>query len=190
MQTESPLPVRDAEEQMVLVDADDRVIGTEGKLAVHRIGALHRAFSVIVWDRSGRQLIQKRARGKYHSGGLWTNACCGHPRPGEDIAAAALRRLEEEMGIACPLESLGTIHYRAELDGGLWEHELVHVFRGTYEGLVAPHPAEVENYCWARLENLRDSIAEDPKAFSVWFRQYVAAQWPMALAAPEGLGPD
>jgi isopentenyl-diphosphate Delta-isomerase len=186
MQTESPLPVRSAEELMVLVDADDRVIGTEGKLAAHRSGALHRAFSVIVWDRAGRQLVQKRARGKYHSGGLWTNACCGHPRPGEDVGEAALRRLEEEMGFACRLESLGTILYRAELDGGMSEHELVHVFRGTYEGPVAPDPVEVEDYRWARLDDLRADIAKDPEAFSVWFRQYVAAQWPMALAVPAG----
>jgi isopentenyl-diphosphate Delta-isomerase len=185
MQTENRLSMRDAEELMVLVDADDRAIGTEGKLAAHKSGALHRAFSVIVWDSAGRQLIQKRARGKYHSGRLWTNACCGHPRPGEDTAAAALRRLEEEMGFACKLEGLGTILYRAELDGGLCEHELVHVFRGTYEGPVAPDPAEVEDYRWACLEDLRADIAEDPEAFSVWFRQYVAAQWPMALAAPE-----
>ena len=177
--------MRGTEELMVLVDADDRVLGTEGKLAAHRSGALHRAFSVIVWDKAGRQLIQKRACGKYHSGGLWTNACCGHPRPGEEVASAALRRLEEEMGFACKLESLGTIFYHAELDGGLSEHELVHVFRGIYEGQVAPDAAEVEDYRWARLEDLRADIAAHPEAFSVWFRQYVAAQWPMALAAPE-----
>lgn len=179
------MPERDDKELMVLVDEDDREIGLEGKLAAHRSGALHRAFSVIVWDRAGRQLIQKRARSKYHSGGLWTNACCGHPRPGEDVAAAARRRLEEEMGFACPLEGLGTILYRAELDGGMSEHELVHVFRGIYEGAVAPDPAEVEDYRWARLEALYADIAADPEAFSVWFRQYVAAQWPMALAAPD-----
>jgi isopentenyl-diphosphate delta-isomerase len=189
MQSETPLPApdaRDEEELMVLVDAQDRVLGTAGKLAAHRSGALHRAFSVIVWDSEGRQLIQKRARSKYHSGGLWTNACCGHPRPGEDVGAAALRRLEEEMGFACKLENLGTILYRAQVDGGLWEHELVHVFRGIYVGAVAPDPAEVEAYRWARLEDLRADIEAEPEAFSVWFRQYVAAQWPMALAAPEG----
>ena len=189
MQTETPLPTpgsRETEELMVLVDAQDRVLGTEGKLAAHKSGALHRAFSVIVWDRSGRQLIQKRSAGKYHSGGLWTNACCGHPRPGEDVGAAALRRLEEEMGFTCKLESLGTILYRAEVGGGLLEHELVHVFRGIHEGPVAPDPAEVADYRWARLDDLRADIAAAPESFSVWFRQYVAAQWPMALAAPEG----
>lgn len=176
----------DAEELMVLVDDDDRVVGTAGKLDTHRQGALHRAFSVIVWDGAGRLLLQKRSTGKYHSGGLWTNACCGHPRPGEDIAKAALRRLEEEMGFACPLEAVGTISYRAELDQGMVENEMVHVFRGLYEGPLTPEPAEVEGYQWAGLDAVRADVAAMPERFSVWFRQYIAAQWPMALAAPRG----
>ena len=114
-------------ELMILVDEDDREIGIADKLETHRRGALHRAISVIIWDSAGRLLLQKRAASKYHSGGSWTNACCGHPRPGEDVEAAALRRLEEEMGFTCPLESLGTIRYRAELDQGMIEHELVHM---------------------------------------------------------------
>jgi isopentenyl-diphosphate delta-isomerase len=171
-------------EMMVLVDADDRVIGTEEKLETHRRGALHRAFSIIVWDSAGRQLLQRRSASKYHSGGLWTNACCGHPRPGEDVHDAALRRLQEEMGFTCKLESLGTIRYRAELDHGMIEHELVHMFRGVHDGTVAPSPAEAEGYQWARLEDVRADVAVMPQRFSAWFREYVAAQWPMALAAP------
>jgi isopentenyl-diphosphate delta-isomerase len=174
-------------ELMVLVDADDQVIGTEEKLAAHRRGALHRAFSVIVWNSAGRQLLQKRSLSKYHSGGLWTNACCGHPRPEEDTATAALRRLNEEMGFNCPLEALGTIRYRAELDHGLTEHELVHVFRGIYDGVVAPDPAEAEGYQWATLNDLHADVAVMPQRFSVWFREYLAAQWPMALAAPSSV---
>ena len=127
-------------ELMILVDEDDREIGIADKLETHRRGALHRAISVIVWDSAGRLLLQKRAAGKYHSGGSWTNACCGHPRPGEDVEAAALRRLEEEMGFTCPLESLGTIRYRAELDHGMIEHELVHMFRGLYDGTDRAEP--------------------------------------------------
>jgi isopentenyl-diphosphate delta-isomerase len=176
--------MRDQEELLVLVDAGDHVIGTAGKLEAHHAGALHRAFSVIVWDGMGRQLLQKRHVSKYHSGGLWTNACCGHPRPGEAIGAAASRRLEEEMGFVCPLGPLGTITYLAELDGGMTEHELVHVFRGVYEGRVAPNPQEAEGYQWASLDELRADSAAAPERYSVWFRQYVAAQWPMALARP------
>src|SRR3954468_11389591 len=83
--------------EVVLVDADDREIGRAEKMAAHRSGALHRAFSVFVFDGDGRVLLQRRARGKYHSGGLWSNTCCGHPLPGEDVAAGGRRRLREEM---------------------------------------------------------------------------------------------
>jgi isopentenyl-diphosphate delta-isomerase len=96
-----------------------------------------------------------------------------------------MRRLKEEMGFACPLESLGIIRYRAELDQGMTEHELVHVFRGLYDGVIAPDPEEAEGYQWARLEDVRADVAAMPQRFSVWFREYVAAQWPMALAAPD-----
>ncbi len=147
--------MRDSEELMVLVDADDRIIGTGDKLETHRKGALHRAFSVIVWNSAGRLLLQKRAIRKYHSGGLWTNTCCGHPRPEEDIEAAARRRLKEEMGFTCKLSPLGTITYRAELEGGMIEHELVHVFRGLYDGTVAPDPNEAEGYRWASLADVQ-----------------------------------
>jgi isopentenyl-diphosphate delta-isomerase len=177
----------DAEELMVLVDDDDRVIGEGGKLEVHRRGALHRAHSVIVWDSAGRLLLQKRNARKYHSGGLWTNACCGHPRPGEDALAAAMRRLGEEMGFTCPLEPLGTIRYRAELDDGMIEHELVHIFRGVYDGPVSPDPVETEGYQWASLEQVKADAAAMPLRFSAWFRQYVDAQWPMALARPSAI---
>jgi len=171
-------------ELMILVDEDDREIGIADKLETHRRGALHRAISVIIWDSAGRLLLQKRAASKYHSGGSWTNACCGHPRPGEDAETAALRRLEEEMGFTCSLEGLGTIRYRAELDHGMIEHELVHMFRGLYDGPVAASPAEAEGYQWARLEDVRADVAVMPQRFSAWFREYIAAQWPMALAAP------
>jgi isopentenyl-diphosphate Delta-isomerase len=179
-----------AEDLMVLVDDADRVIGTAGKRDAHHQGALHRAFSVIVWDSAGRLLLQKRHHGKYHSGGLWTNTCCGHPRPGEDIAAAALRRLEEEMGFTCSLTGLGTIRYRAELDHGAIEHEIVHVFRGLHDGEVAPNPAEAEGYQWSSLDDVRADVAAMPLRFSVWFRAYIAAQWPMALALPEHASPS
>ena len=177
-------------ELMILVDEDDREIGIADKLETHRRGALHRAISVIIWDSAGRLLLQKRAASKYHSGGSWTNACCGHPRPGEDVEAAALRRLEEEMGFTCPLESLGTIRYRAELDHGMIEHELVHMFRGLYDGTIAPNPAEAEGYQWARLEDVRADVAAMPQRFSAWLREYIAAQWPMALAAPASRSDD
>jgi isopentenyl-diphosphate delta-isomerase len=172
-------------EPLILVDDADRDIGTGEKLDVHRRGLLHRAFSVIVWDRHGRLLLQKRAQTKYHSAGLWTNACCGHPRPGETAEAAAARRIDEEMGFTCPLEWLGVVRYRAAFDNGLTEHEIVHVFRGRYDGPIEPDASEVEAYEWRHPEAIRDDIAAGPERFSVWFRRYVAEGWPIRPAPSE-----
>ncbi|WP_334149133.1 isopentenyl-diphosphate Delta-isomerase [Hyphomicrobium sp.] len=169
-----------AREHLVLVDADDTEIGTAEKLDAHRRALLHRAFSVIVWDSAGRQLLQKRAAIKYHSGGLWTNACCGHPRPGESVVAAARRRLAEEMGFVCPLEWLGTVQYSAAFQNGLTENEIVHVFRGRYDGELKPDPAEAEDYQWSDLDRIRSDIAAAPDRFSVWFLRYMTEEWPLA----------
>lgn len=171
-------------ESLILVDADDRDIGTAEKIDAHRRGLLHRAFSVIVWDSSGRQLLQKRAAEKYHSGGLWTNTCCGHPRPGETVEAAARRRLGEEMGFTCDLEWLGVVQYHAAFDNGLAEHEIVHVFRGHYDGPLDPNPAEAEDYRWSGLDAIRGDIAASPERFSVWFLRYMAEEWPVTLMPP------
>ncbi|MDQ8699561.1 isopentenyl-diphosphate Delta-isomerase [Hyphomicrobium sp. LHD-15] len=171
-------------ESLILVDEDDLEIGTAEKIDAHQRALLHRAFSVIVWDSRGRQLIQKRASTKYHSGGLWTNACCGHPRPGEAVEAAAVRRLGEEMGFSCPLEWLGLVRYDAAFGNGLAEREIVHVFRGLYDGPIAANPAEAEGYQWCSLASVRADIAAMPDRFSVWFRRYIAEDWPMALAPP------
>ncbi len=167
-----------AEERVVLVDEADRPIGTAPKLEAQRQGRLHRALSVVVRDRAGRFLLQKRARGKYHSGGLWTNTCCSHPRPDEPVAEAARRRLAEEMGIeAEPVPILTTI-YRAELDNGLIEHELVHVFAVTYEGPVRPDPAEADGFAWVAPDELVADIARRPERYSYWFKLYVREHWP------------
>ena len=177
------LEERPEAEQVVLVDADDRPTGTAGKMAAHRDGALHRAFSVIVWNSKGEVLLQRRALCKYHSGGLWTNACCGHPRPGEFVAAAALRRLGEELGFGCPLEELGTITYRAELDQGLVEHEFVHVFRGTFDGAIEPAPEEVSEVRWISPVALLSAFDETPEIFTAWFVKYMRAVWPLERPA-------
>ena len=167
-------------EEVVLVDAYDHVIGREEKISAHRRGVLHRAFSVMIWDGAGRMLLQQRAIGKYHSGGLWTNACCGHPRPGEAAVDAAARRLSEEMGFIARLAPVGPFTYRAELDSGLTEHELVHVFRGIYEGSLCPDPAECDGYTWAApAEIVREAVAR-PERFTAWFKKYLAAGWPVA----------
>lgn len=174
----------DAAEMVVLVDASDRAVGTAAKLEAHRRGDLHRAFSVLVHDGAGNLLLQKRAAGKYHSGGLWTNACCGHPRPGEGVADAAHRRLEEEMGIRCALSPLGTLIYRADVGGGLVEHELVHLFAGVHRGAVDPDPHEAEDYAWRPLGEIRREAEAEPQRFTAWFRRYLDE--PQRLAALEG----
>jgi len=168
------------QEEIVLVDHEDREVGIGEKLETHRRGDLHRAFSVMIWDGKGRLLLQRRKIDKYHSGGLWTNSCCGHPRPGESAADAALRRLNEEMGITCALTPIGTFTYRAELGGGLIEHELVHLFRGIYDGAIAPNPEECDGYSWSAPDTIERQIARAPESFSAWFRKYVEAGWPVS----------
>ena len=128
----------------------------------------------------GRLLLQRRHIGKYHSGGLWTNTCCGHPRPGETPIEAAVRRLDEEMRVICNLVPIGTFTYRAELAAGLAEHEFVHLFRGRYEGVIAPDPRECDGYSWSAPDVIRRQIRTVPQAFSAWFRKYVEADWPLA----------
>src|SRR5918993_2028073 len=155
-----------AQEEVILVDEHDRVVGAGEKLRAHREGALHRAFSVFVFDAGGRLLLQRRARTKYHSGGLWSNTACGHPRPGEETAAAARRRLREEMNFDCELREEFAFLYRAELEGGLVEHEYDHVFAGTFAGRPAPDPAEVEDWEWVKVEELRRAVGREPARYS------------------------
>lgn len=167
------------EEHVVLVDDDDRETGAAEKIDAHRAGLLHRAFSVIVWNSQGQQLLQRRALSKYHSAGLWTNTCCGHPRPGEHLAAAAVRRLGEEMGFTCTLEETGTVRYRAAVGNGLTEHEIVHILRGRYDGPVRPDPLEADAYDWRSPGAIQSSILAAPADFTVWYRTYVTEQWPV-----------
>src|SRR5215207_2015722 len=163
-----------AAEQLILVDASDRELGVGEKMEVHRAGALHRAFSVFIFDGAGRLLLQKRARGKYHSGGLWSNTACGHPRPGETTRAAARRRLREEMGFDCELREAFEFVYRAELDGALVEHEYDHVFVGTHAGEdPAPDDSEVEDWRWVSMEELRRCLREEPERYSYWLKAAV-----------------
>ncbi len=158
------------EEQVILVNDRDRELGLEEKLRAHRDGALHRAFSVFIFDGTGRLLLQKRARGKYHSGGLWSNTACGHPRPGETTRAAARRRLREEMSLDCELREAFEFIYRAELDGALVEYEYDHVFVGTHDGSPAPDPSEVEDWRWVSMDALRRGLQEEPHHYSYWLK--------------------
>lgn len=166
--------VKPLEELVVVVDPDDRTLGVTPKLAAHVSGTLHRAFSVVVADGEGRILLQQRAADKYHSGGLWSNSCCGHPRPGEHVADAAARRLEEEMGIRCALEVVGTVQYRAALPNGLVEHEVDHVFVAHWRGEPTPDPVEVAAWSWAHLAAVRLYLAIRPDRYTAWLAPVLA----------------
>jgi len=155
---------------VILVDESDMQIGTMEKLEVHQKALLHRAFSVFVFNNSGEILLHKRALKKYHSAGLWTNACCSHPCPGEETLPSAKKRLQEEMGIDIPLKKAFDFTYKASFENGLTEYEFDHVFVGTYEGEIFPNADEVSDYCYKSVEEIRDSIQTHPQKYTEWFK--------------------
>ena len=157
------------QDYVIAVDASDRELGQVEKLQAHRTPVLHRAFSVFVLDDRGAMLLQRRAAGKYHSAGLWSNACCGHPRPGEPVLTAASRRLAEEMGIECALTAAGTVAYSIDVGGGLREDEFNHVLAGLFTGEARPDPREVCDWQWMTAEALQAARERDPAGFTPWF---------------------
>jgi isopentenyl-diphosphate delta-isomerase len=158
------------EEKVLLVDTQDRALGTMPKLEAHQKGVLHRAFSVFILNRQNALMLQQRAWDKYHSPGLWTNTCCSHQREGEDSLAAGKRRLQEEMGLEAPLTPLFTFIYKAPFDNGLTEHELDHVLLGYSEQSPNPNPQEVADWQWMPLEEVQQKLTEQPEQFTVWFK--------------------
>lgn len=157
-------------DHVILVDSEDREIGTMEKMQTHERGLLHRAFSVFVFDPAGRLLLQRRAFDKYHCGGLYTNTCCSHPRPGEETESAATRRLKEEMGFECELKWIFPMVYEAKFENGLVENEYDHVFLGRYEGPVLPDPDEVAEWQWIEPAALLRWMSEKPDEFTPWFK--------------------
>lgn len=155
---------------VVLVDDLDTSLGTMDKLEAHQKGLLHRAFSVLVFNSQRELLIHRRAMGKYHSGGLWTNTCCSHPMPEEDTMDAAHRRLEEEMGFDCPIVPVFQFQYEAKLDRGLTEKEYDHVFLGIFDGKPRPNTLEVMDFRYVALEDLKEEMNSDPSQFTEWFK--------------------
>jgi isopentenyl-diphosphate delta-isomerase len=157
-------------EQVILVDKDDNRIGVREKLDAHRNGELHRAFSVFVFNAQGALLIQQRAESKYHTSGMWTNTCDGHPRPGEETLSAARRRLLEEMGFDCELAEAFAITYQADLGDDLVEHEYDHVLVGWFDGEPAPDPDEASDWKWIDMETLAQDMQAQPDSYAPWFR--------------------
>jgi isopentenyl-diphosphate Delta-isomerase len=160
------------EEQLILVDEGNRATGSDGKTAVHRSGLLHRAFSIFIVDGRGRIVLQRRNPKKYHSGGLWANSCCGHPRSGERTISAARRRLGEELGVTTPLSFGFFARYRAELDNGMHENEFVYVYFGRLASELRPDPAEIAGVALLSCQEIRRRIGQDPDAFTFWLRHY------------------
>ena len=161
-----------SEEQLILVDERNRATGSAGKTAIHRSGLLHRAFSIFMVDDRGRIVLQQRSREKYHSGGLWANSCCGHPRPGERTLSAARRRLGEELGVTGELSFGFFARYEAELGNGMHENEFVYVYFGLLQAEPKPDPAEIADVAHWSFDDISRHIRRDPDSFTFWFKHY------------------
>ena len=159
-----------SKENVILVDEKDNQVGLMPKLEAHEKGLLHRAFSIFIFNSDYKLLLQKRASSKYHSGGLWTNTCCSHPRDGEDTMDAASRRLYEEMGIKTSLRKVHEFIYRAELDNNLIENEFDHVFYGIYNDDPVLNTDEADDFKWIDMETLKNDIDNNPDQYTVWFK--------------------
>lgn len=157
-------------EYVILVDEKDNEIGLMEKMQAHEEAKLHRAFSVFIYNDKKEIMLQQRAISKYHSGGLWTNTCCSHPRSGEKTIDAAHRRLMEEMGFDCDIEEVFDFLYKAELDKGLTEFELDHVFIGRYDADVNLNLDEVMGYKWITYDDLIDDMVKSPEKYTEWFK--------------------
>ncbi len=180
------------ESKVILVDRRNRALGAADKLDAHRRGLLHRAFSVFLIRPDGRFLLQRRSLEKYHSGGLWANSCCGHPRPGERTAAAARRRVGEELRLPCEPVLQFTTRYASPLDGGMAENEIVLVYSAPLSGEPDPDPGEVCELAFRSLDEIKDDIVRAPDGVAYWLRHYVseheAELRAMTVAAAVGAG--
>ena len=160
-------------QEVILVNKHDEEIGTMEKMEAHLQGMLHRAFSILIFNSQRKLLIHRRAFGKYHSEGLWTNTCCSHPFPGEDLVEAANRRLREEMGMKTSLAPLFSFIYRAELENDLVEHELDHVLIGFTDDQPRVNPDEVSDYKWMAMYEIEEDIEKNPGNYTTWFKKII-----------------
>lgn len=157
-------------DNVILVDKKDQAIGTEEKLRTHQEGRLHRAFSIFVFNSSNELLLQKRVGSKYHSGGLWSNTCCGHPMPDEDTLTAAHRRLKEEMGFGCELKEIFNFTYKVNFPNGLTENEFDHVIVGQSDGTPNVNQNEASEFKWIPLDQLKGEIQKNPEDYTYWLK--------------------
>lgn len=158
------------QEYVILVDEFDNEIGVMEKQQAHVEGLLHRAFSVFIFNSKGEMLLQQRAKSKYHSPGLWTNACCSHPRKGETILEASQRRLEEEMGLFADLKVLDFLIYKAPFDNGLTEHEYDYIVIGYTDSTPKINVDEVEDYVYKSISEIQKGVLLSPEYYTEWFK--------------------
>lgn len=163
-------------DQVVLVNEIDEMVGAGEKLLVHRQGLLHRAFSIFVLNSRGEVLLQRRALTKYHSAGLWSNTCCGHPRPGEQIIIGAQQRLKAEMGLDCPLQEIGSFIYCAEVGAGLIEYELDHLLIGYSDVDPILNLSEAMDWKRSSFEKLTRELSKHPSMFTFWLKVILDTQ--------------
>lgn len=159
-----------APEYLILVDEHDTPVGKMEKMEVHRRGLLHRAFSVFIFNREGKLLLQQRAHGKYHSGGLWTNTVCSHPRYGEELQHAVNRRLQEEMGLIAETQFAFSFVYKTDFHNGLTEHEYDHVFIGISDETPRPSADEVSAWKYLSKDEIESELKKNPQQFTEWFK--------------------
>ena len=163
------MAVNNPEHEIILVNEFDEQTGTAEKMEAHFKALLHRAFSVFIFNTQGEMLLQRRASTKYHSPGLWTNACCSHPRPGEETINGAKRRLQEELGFSADIKKVFDFIYTASFDNGLTENEFDHVFTGIYDGPIEPNPEEVMDYCFKSIKYIKEDLLLNPQHYTAWF---------------------
>lgn len=162
-------------EKLIVVNRQDKILGFKDKDVCHSLkGVLHRGFSVFVFNKKGKVLLQKRSQKKKFWPGLWSNTCCSHPRPRETSLQAGERRLKEELGFTCQLKYLGRFHYRAVYKNVGSENEICTVLVGKHNGKLNPNPKEVADFRWVQFEQLKQELKEKPEAFTPWLKKEVS----------------
>ena len=155
--------------KIALVNDSDEIIGYEDKMTVHENGLLHRAFSIVIFNNHNQVLLHKRAEDKYHSGSLWTNACCSHLPEKVEFEEYIHERLIDEMGFDCNLKFYDKLRYYTEFNNNMFEHEIDHIYLGIFDGEVKPNPSEASDYRWMEFSELIADIQANPEKYTVWF---------------------
>lgn len=166
--------------EVILVDKNNQEVGGQEKIKAHKLGQLHRAFSVFIFNRTGELLLQKRSAIKYHSPLLWTNTCCSHPRPKKNIRNEAQNRLKEEMGFVCRLKEIFVFSYKVRVPSpffkNLIENEIDHCFVGYFNNTFKPNPKEATDFRWQSLSAIKKDIKLRPGQFTTWFKKVFRAK--------------